>query len=53
MERLRQSDLQSLLAFARECYTIRNPESFESFISRLLTALPQLIPAAHVTYNEM
>jgi DNA-binding CsgD family transcriptional regulator len=53
MERLRQSDLQSLLAFARECYTIRDPESFESFISRLLTTLSQLIPAAHVSYNEM
>ena len=53
MERLRQSDLQSLLAFARECYAIREPESIESFISRLLTILPELIPAAHVTYNEM
>jgi DNA-binding CsgD family transcriptional regulator len=53
VERLKQSDLQSLLAFARECYTIPNPESLENFISRLLTALARLIPATHVTYNEM
>jgi DNA-binding CsgD family transcriptional regulator len=53
MERLRQSDLQSLLAFARECYTIRSPETFESFIPRLVDALVRLIPATHVTYNEM
>jgi DNA-binding CsgD family transcriptional regulator len=53
MESLRQSDLQSLLAFARECYAIRNSESIESFIARLLTILPRLVPAAHVTYNEM
>ena len=53
MERLRQSDLQSLLAFVRECYTIRGPEPFESFIARLVAALARLIPAPHVTYNEM
>jgi DNA-binding CsgD family transcriptional regulator len=53
MESLRQSDLQSLLAFTRECYAFGDPEPFESFISRLLTTLTQLIPAAHVTYNEM
>ncbi len=53
MERLRQSDLQSILAFARECYTASDPEPFESFIARLVDALARLIPAAHVTYNEM
>ncbi len=53
MECLRQSDLQSLLAFARECYTISSAEPFESFIARLVAALARLIPATHVTYNEM
>jgi DNA-binding CsgD family transcriptional regulator len=53
MERLRQSDLQSLLAFARECYSNHGAESFESFVARLVDALGRLIPATHVTYNEM
>ena len=53
MERLRHSDLQSLLAFVRDCYTIRDFEPFECFVLRLVAALPRLIPAAHVTYNEM
>jgi DNA-binding CsgD family transcriptional regulator len=53
MERLRQSDLQSLLAFVRECYAIPASTPFETFVSRLLAALPRLIPATHVTYNEM
>lgn len=53
MERLRQSDLQSLLAFVQECYAFRSPESFECFAQRLVNSLALLIPAAHVTYNEM
>jgi DNA-binding CsgD family transcriptional regulator len=53
MERLRQSELKSLLAFVRDCYAFRGPDSFESFLSWLVATLPQLIPAAHVTYNEM
>jgi DNA-binding CsgD family transcriptional regulator len=53
MESLRQSDLHSLLAFARECYTVHSAEPFESFLTRLVDALARLIPATHVTYNEM
>ena len=53
MERLRQSDLQSLLVFLRECYAFHGPEPFERFVLRLVSSLPRLIPAAHVTYNEM
>jgi len=53
MERLRQSDLRSLLAFLQECYAFHDPEPFEHFVSRLVASLPHLIPAAHVTYNEM
>ncbi len=53
MERLRQSDLKSLLAFIRVCYAIPESAPFHTFVSRLLAALPCLIPAAHVTYNEM
>ncbi len=53
MERLRQSDLESLLVFVRECYAIPESAPFEAFVTRLVAALPQVIPAAHVTYNEM
>jgi DNA-binding CsgD family transcriptional regulator len=53
MERLRQSDLQSLLEFVRDCYAIRDFEPFEDSAPRLVAALARLIPAAHVTYNEM
>jgi len=53
MESLSQSDLRSLLSFAQECYAIRDFESFEGFVPRLLAAQQRLIPAAHVTYNEM
>ncbi len=53
MERLRQSDLRSLLAFVRECYAIHDPKPFETFLKQLVTSLPRLIPATHVTYNEM
>ncbi len=53
MEGLRQSELRSLLAFVRECYAFRTAEPFEHFAPRLVTSLARLIPAAHVTYNEM
>lgn len=53
MERLRQSELRSLLAFVEECYSICEPEPFHTFAQRLVCVLPRLIPAVHVTYNEM
>lgn len=53
MERLRQSDLQRLVAFVQDCYAIHEFEPFQEFVRRLVAALPRLIPAAHVTYNEM
>ena len=53
MERLRQSDLRLLLAFVRECYAFPASAQFEAFTTRLVAALPLLIPADHVTYNEM
>jgi hypothetical protein len=53
MERLRQSDQRSLLEFLRNCYAIPDSLPFDGFTSRLLAALPRLIPAEHVTYNEM
>lgn len=53
MESLRQSDLMSLLACVRDCYTIHDFEPFEGFVPRLAAALSRLIPAAHITYNEM
>ncbi len=53
MEHLRQSELHSLLAFAGNCYAIRAPEDFGGFVSRLIGELNGVIPAAHITYNEM
>jgi hypothetical protein len=53
MERLRQSDLQSLLEFVKECHAIPAATPFGTFVSRLVATLARLIPAAHVTYNEM
>jgi DNA-binding CsgD family transcriptional regulator len=53
MERLRQSDLHSLLAFVHECYAFGNSGSFDNFVPRLAAACLRLIPTAHVTYNEM
>ncbi len=53
MERLRHSELRSLLAFVQECYAFNDPEPFEQFALRLVNSLARLIPAAHVTYNEM
>lgn len=52
MEQLRQSDLRAIRRFVRDCYAIRELK-FESFLERLVRSLPRLIPAAHVTYNEM
>ncbi len=53
MERLRQSELQSFSVFLRECYAFGDPAPFEDFLSQLVSALSRLIPADHVTYNEM
>jgi hypothetical protein len=53
MERLRQSDLQSLLEFTQDCYAIREFGPFQDFVPRLVAVLLQLIPDALVTYNEM
>lgn len=52
MEQLRQSDFQAVLRLVRDCYGIREL-SFDQFIQRLVRSLSQLIPAAHITYNEM
>jgi len=52
MEPLRQSDFQAVLRLVRDCYSIRDL-NFEQFIQRLVNSLSQLIPAAHITYNEM
>lgn len=53
VERLRQFELRRLLTFVQECYAIRESETFDLFAQHLVCALPMLIPAAHVTYNEM
>jgi hypothetical protein len=53
LDRLRQSDLRRLLDCVRECNAIREFETFEQFLIKLVIALDRLIPAAHVTYNEM
>lgn len=50
MERLSQHDLQSILTFLQGCYAIQD---FETFVNQILCALPQVIPADFVTYNEM
>lgn len=53
MEKLRQSDLRAVLGFVSDCYTLREVQPFEAFVRNLVTALPRLIPAEHVTYNDM
>jgi hypothetical protein len=50
---LRQSDIQALLDFTRDCYAIRKFGTFEEFIRGLVAALARLIPGGHVTYNEL
>lgn len=50
MERLTQPQLQALLEFVRDCHTWRNQEAFVSY---LLRALPQLIPAEITSYTEI
>ena len=50
---MRQPDTQALLDFTRDCYAIHEFESFEEFIRGLVAALARLIPARHVTYNEV
>lgn len=52
MIQLGQSDLRAIRHFVRECYAIREL-SYDQFVRRLVCTLPQLIPANHVTYNEM
>jgi hypothetical protein len=53
MEVLRQTDLRRLLFCIRACHESREDETFEQFLGRLVATLSRLIPAAHVTYNEM
>ncbi len=50
MEELTLSDMRALLAFVADCHQRR---TFEEFVPHLLKTLPQLIPATHITYNEM
>lgn len=53
MEVLRQADLRRFLVCIRACHEIRAQESFEEYLDRLVATLTRLIPAGHVTYNEM
>ena len=53
MEHLKQSDLRTLLSFLRDCYAIREFESFEQFLRNLVTSLAQLVPANAVFYIEV
>ncbi|MGO8786577.1 MAG: helix-turn-helix transcriptional regulator [Terriglobia bacterium] len=53
MDLLCQSDIDALLEFTRDCYAIREFRTFDEFIRDLVAALARLIPAGHVTYNEM
>ena len=53
MERLKQSELKSLHDFVRDCHTVREFESFDDFLKRVVASCVRLIPATHVTYNEM
>ncbi len=50
MDLLTQSDLQRLLAFVGDCYKLR---PFEDFAPHIVNALSSLVPAEHITYNEM
>jgi len=50
MERLSQRDLRSVMTFLEGCYAIHD---FEAFIHHVLTALPAVLPADFLTYNEM
>lgn len=53
MEYLRKSDLRALLNFLRNCYAIREFESFEQFLRHLVTTLAQLVTANAVFYMEI
>jgi DNA-binding CsgD family transcriptional regulator len=53
MDQLRQCDLRRLLHCVHECNAIGEFDTFEQFLGNLVAALDRLIPAAHVTYNEM
>src|SRR6266700_1848792 len=50
MERLKELELQSLLAFVGECY---EATSLEDFVSHVLRELSRLIPGDLVSYSEM
>ncbi len=53
MDQPRQSDLRRLLDCVRDCNAISESDTFEQFLGKLLTSLSRLVPAGHVTYNEM
>ena len=53
MGQLRQSDIRALLDFVHDCYAMRECDTYEQFVRQLIDALPRLVPATHVTYNEM
>jgi DNA-binding CsgD family transcriptional regulator len=53
MGQLRQSDICALLDFVQGCYTTCELTSYEQFVQQLINALSRLIPATHITYNEM
>lgn len=48
--RLTRHDLESLLNFLRQTYTV---QSLESFRTHVLRSLPQLVPAEVTAYNEV
>lgn len=50
MERLTQRELQTFLALVRDCYRLRDRESF---VTHLLHELPRLIPAEIATYSQI
>jgi DNA-binding CsgD family transcriptional regulator len=53
MDVLRKSDFRQLLSCVRAFQVIREYETFEEYLVRLLATLSRLIPATQVTYNEM
>jgi DNA-binding CsgD family transcriptional regulator len=53
MERLRQSDLHSLLGFVADLCAICEFDSFDGFLRRLVDGSSHLIPNSRVIYCEM
>ncbi len=53
MDQLGQSDFLRLLDCVRSCYAIRDAETYEGYLRRLVSSLCLLIPSTHVTYDEM